>query len=251
MWKIVGVLGVIGLLTFLIPIRADENAKLGEVVARAIEVHGGIDNLKKFKASVSKSKGKYHGLGEAIDYTAETSLQLPNRLRTEVQSKVGDREFTFLQILDGKKGWTKLGGNTEEIDEDKLAEAKEQMNVATITHLACLHDKDYKLSPLGEVKVGERAAIGVRVEYKGYRDVNLFFDKDKSLLLKMETRGKDLMAGGEEYTGTTLYGEYKKVEGIMVAHKVTIEHDGKPFVDGQIIEVKLAEKLDDSVFEKP
>ena len=135
MWKIVGLLAVVGLLTPLIPVRADEDVKLGKVVARVIEVHGGIDNLKKFQASVSKSKGKFHGLGEAIDYTAETSLQLPNRVRTEVQSKVGNEAFTFLQVIDGKKGWTKLGDKTDEMDEDKLAEAKEQMNNATITHL--------------------------------------------------------------------------------------------------------------------
>ena len=210
-----------------------------------------MDKLKKFKAIVSKSKGKFHGLGEAVDYTGETSLQMPNRIRTEVQSKFGDQEFKFVQIIDGGKGWIKIGDKTEEMNKDMLAEAKEQMNAANITHLVCLKDKDYKLSPLGEVKVGDRPALGVRVEHKGYRDVSLFFDKEKGLLLKMETRGKDLMGGGEEYTSTTKYGDYKKVEEMMVAHKVTLQRDGKPFVDSETIEVKFSEKLDDSVFEKP
>jgi outer membrane lipoprotein-sorting protein len=251
MRKIAGILGIVGLLTFLIPVRADEDAKLREVIARAIKIGGGIDHLKKFKANVSKSKGKFHGLGEAIDYTGETSLQLPNRLRTEVHSKFGDQEFTYIQVIDGNKGWIKIGNKTDEMNEERLAEAKEQMNAANITHLVCLSDKEYKLSPLGEGKVGDRPAIGIRVERKGYRDVNLFFDKEKGLLLKMETRGKDLMRGGEEYTATTLYGDYKKIEGMMVAHKITIKRDDKPFVEGEIVEMKFDEKLDDSVFEKP
>ena len=251
MRKTVGVLGVVGLLAFLIPVRAEEDAKLREIIARAIKIDGGIDHLKKFKASVAKSKGKIHVLGQVIDYSGETSLQLPNRLRTEVHSKIGDREITMIQIVDGNKGWMKIGDKTEEMDKDMLAEAKEQMNAGNITHLLCLKDKDYKLSPLGEVKVGDRPALGIRVERKGYRDVNLFFDKEKALLLKMETRGKDPMQGGEEYTATTLYGDYKKVEGMMVPHKVAIKRDGKPFVDSEVIEVKVSEKLDDSVFEKP
>ncbi len=125
------------------------------------------------------------------------------------------------------------------------------MNAANIAHLVCLNEKDYKLSALGEVKVGDRPAIGVRVQRKGYRDVNLFFDKDKSLLLKMETRVKDIMQGGQEYTSATVYADYKKVEGMEIPHKVTIERDGKAFVEGEITEVKLSEKLGDSLFEKP
>jgi hypothetical protein len=107
------------------------------------------------------------------------------------------------------------------------------------------------LSPLGEVKVGDRPAIGIRVEHKGYRDVNLFFDKDKAFLLKMETRGKDVMQGGQEFTSTTLYQDYKKVEGMMIPHKAIIQHDGKPYVEGEVTEVRLSEKHDDSLFAKP
>jgi hypothetical protein len=250
MWKIFGALAASGLLALLVPVRADDAAKPSEVVARAIKAHGGLDNLKKLKASFDKSKGKVHVLGQVADFTSESSLQLPDRLRTEIQSKFGDQDFTFIQVVSGGKGWNKIGDSTTEMDKDMLAEAKEQLNAHSITHLACLVDKEYKLSPLGEVKVGDRPAIGVRVERKGYRDVSLFFDKEKSLLLKMETRTKDIMQG-QEYTSTALYDDYKKVEEIMVAHKVKIERDGNPFVEAEITEAKVSEKLDDSVFEKP
>jgi hypothetical protein len=251
MWKIAGVLGSVSLLAFLIPVRADEDAQLREVVEKAIKAHGGLDNLTKFKASSEKQKGKFHGMGQPLDYTSDTSLQLPGRFRIEVRSKVGDQEFAFIQVIAGDKGWIKFGDNTQELDKDMMAEAKEQMNSANISHLSCLKDKEYKLSPLGEVKVGDRPAIGVRVEHKGYRDVSLFFDKEKGLLLKTETRGKDVMQGGQEFTTTTFYDDYKKVEGMLVAHRVTIERDGKPYIDGEATEVTLSEKLDDSVFEKP
>ncbi|HEY7330508.1 MAG TPA: hypothetical protein VH592_22905 [Gemmataceae bacterium] len=251
MWKIAGVLGAVSLLSLLNPVRADEDATLREVIARAIKADGGLDNLTKFKASASKQKGKIHTPGGALEYTSETSIQLPDRLRTEVRIKVGDMQFTILQIVAGDKGWLQLMGKTDEMNKDMLEEAKEQMNAANITHLACLNDKEYKLSSLGEAKVGDRPAVGMRVERKGYRDVNLFFDKDKSLLLKMETRGKDVMQGGQEYTSTTLYDDYKKVEGMMVAHKVTVERDGKPFVESDVSEVTISEKLDDGVFAKP
>ncbi|HTU18731.1 MAG TPA: hypothetical protein VMG10_11775 [Gemmataceae bacterium] len=250
MRKISAALGVVGLLAFVIPVHADDDAKLREVIARAIKVHGGMDKLTKLKANVFKSKGKFYGLGEGLDYTEEFAIQLPKRFRIEVHSKAGDREFTFVQIYDGNKGWNKIGDKTEEMNKEMLAEAKEDMNAAAVSHLIFLKDKEYKLSPLGAAKVGDRPTIGIRVARKGYRDVSLFFDKEKGLLVKMETRGQDPRRG-EEYTATTLYDDYKKVEGVMVAHKITIKHDGKRFVDGEMTEVKLSEKLGDSMFEKP
>jgi outer membrane lipoprotein-sorting protein len=244
--------GVIIVFAIILALRAGEGAaKPLDVLDRAIKAHGGADNLKKLQGSFAKSKGKFHGLGEAVDYNGETSIQLPDRFRMEVQSKFGDQDFKFIQVINGDKGWVKINDKTEEMNKDQLAEAKEQRNVASITHLTPLTGKDYKLSPLGEVKVGDRAAIGVRVERKGYRDVSLFFDKDKGLLIKMETRGKDAMRGDEEYTAVTLYDDYKKIDDMMVAHKVTIKHDDKLFVEGETTEVKLSEKLDDSLFEKP
>lgn len=251
MWRITGSLVVIGLLVLAIPVRAQDDAKVRAVVDRAIKAHGGLDNLTKMKANVSKSKGKVHLMGQAIDFTGETSVQLPDRFRNEIHSKFGNQEVTFIEVINGNKGWAKSGEMTGEMTKDMLIEAKEQMNAAGITQLACLTDKEYKLSPLGEVKVGDRPAIGVRVERKGYRDVSLYFDKDKDLLLKLETRGKDILQGGQEFTSATLYSDYKKAGGIMVAYKVTLERDGKPFVEAENTEVKVSEKLDDSVFDKP
>jgi hypothetical protein len=251
MWRITGSLAVIGLLALAIPVRAQDDAKVREVVDRAIKAHGGLDNLTKLKANVSKSKGKFYLMGQAVDFTGETSLQLPDRFRNEVHSKFGDQEFTFIEVINGDKGWAKSRGMTIDMNKEMLAEAKEQMHGANLSQLVCLKEKDYKLSPLGEMKIGDRPAIGVRVERKGYRDVSLYFDKDKNLLLKLETRVKDFTQGGQEFTSTTVYSDYKKVGGMMVAYKVTIERDGKPFVEAENTEVKVSEKLDDSVFDKP
>jgi len=250
MRRIVTGLSVLSLAAFLMPVRADEDAKLQEVIDRAIKAHGGSENLKKYQAVIAKSKGKFHGFGEAVDYTGTDSMQLPNRIRLEVKSQFGGQDFTFIQVVNRDKGWIKIGEKTEELDKDMLAEVKEQLNAANITHLICLKNRDYKLSSLGESKVGDRPDVGIRVERKGYREVNLFFDKEKALLLKMETRGKDPMRG-EEFTATTVYSAYKKVEEMMYPHKITIKHDGKPFVEGETLEVKFFEKLEDNVFEKP
>jgi hypothetical protein len=251
MRRIAGVAGIVTLLAVAAPVRADDDAKLREVVAKAIKAHGGGDNLKKLQGSATKTKGKFYGFGDGVDYTGETSIQLPDRLHLEISSKFNDQDFKFAQVVNRDKGWFKLGDNTTDMTKEMLEEAREQLNVANVTHLVVLTGKEYKLSPLGDLKVGDHQTVGVRAEREGYRPVSLFFDKESGLLVKSETRGKDLQRGGEEYTAETLYGDYKKVQDLLVAHKVSVKRDGKRFVEGETTDVKLSEKLDDNVFAKP
>ena len=87
-------------------------------------------------------------------------------------------------------------------------------------HLAVLKDKKYKLSPLGEVKVEGRDAVGVQVSCKGHKDVNLYFDKETNLLAKGEWNVKAQEQGGKEVMQETLYGDYKDVEGAKIPMKI-------------------------------
>jgi outer membrane lipoprotein-sorting protein len=245
MRKIAGVVGVVcvsGIIIFSVRGNKDEDAKMRDIVARAIKAHGG-DNVEKFKGSVTKTKGKLLDL----EYTTETSLQAPDRTRTVAESKLGK----FVQVLNGDKGWVKFGDLGRDCVKEELDEMREQLNANLIAHLAVLTEREYKLSPLGEEKVDDRPAVGVHVEHKGFRDLNLYFDKESFLLLKMETRIKDPLRGGEEVAAETVYGGYKDVDGVMTAHRITIKYDGKAYIESEVTEVKYADKLEDIVFEKP
>jgi hypothetical protein len=245
MRKIVGVVGVVcisGIIIFSVRGNKDEDAKMREIIARAIKAHGG-DNLEKYKGSITKTKGKLLDL----EYTIESTLQLPDRSRNVAESKLGK----FVQILNGDKGWVKLGDLSRECVKEELDEMRETLNAVQISRLTVLTDREYKLAPLGEEKIDDRPAIGVRVEHKGFRDISLFFDKESNLLLKMETRIKDPLRGGEEVAAETLYSDYKNVDGVMTAHKIIIKYDGKTYIEGEVTDVKYSEKLDDSIFDKP
>jgi hypothetical protein len=244
MRKIVGVLGVLAVFGIIIfSVRGNEEAKLREIISRAIKAHGGADNLEKGKASITKIKGKLLEL----DYTAENSIQLPDRLRTAAESKLGK----MVQIINGDKGWVKLGELSRECVKEELPEMREQLNALRISHLTVLTEKEYKLSPLAEETIDGHPAVGMRVEHKGFRDVNLFFDKESGLLLKMQTPIKDLLRGGEEIPAETIYSDYRNVDGIMTAHHFTIKYDGKVYNEGEITEIKYSDSLDDNVFDKP
>jgi len=229
---------------------ADEQADLKALIDKAIKAGGGEANLAKFKSNVFKGKGTFYGIGNGIEFTGEWAMQLPEKMRVQIETG-GDMKFTFIQVVNGDKFWKKLADMTQEVtDKDEIAEMKEANYAGWVVTLLPLKDKGFQLAPLGEVKVNDRQAIGVRVSHKGHRDVSLYFDKDNGLLVKSETVVKDMMSG-QEVTQESLYSDYKEVSGTKRPMKILINRDGKKYIESEVTEIEPKEKLDDAVFGKP
>ena len=89
-----------------------------------------------------------------------------------------------------------------------------------------------------------------KVSSKGHRDVDLYFDKATSVLVKTETRVKD-DGSGQEVTEENFPSEYKDVQGVKHAMKFVVKRDGKLFLEGEATDCTLSEKLAADVFAKP
>lgn len=237
---------VAGLLA--VPSRADD-AEARAIIAKSIAAMGGEAYLGKFKATTSKMKGEINMMGMKIPFTGDVATQKDNQQRIIIDVEVMGMKFNVTEVLDKDKGWVKIGNDVMDMNKDKLAETLEQAHAGWVSSLVPLKDKAYTLSTLGDVQVEGMPALGVRVSYQGRRDVSLFFDKKSHLLVKTETRAKDETTG-QEVTDETFFSDYQGNEAKM-ALKLSIKRDGKPFIDAQLSDIKLEEKLDDSVFAKP
>jgi hypothetical protein len=239
------------LLTAAMSARADEQADAKALLEKAIKAHGGGDNIAKVKAGTLATKGKFFGMGEGIDYTASIAFQGPDRQGVVVEFEAGGQKFKYSQIFNKDKGWIAINENVTEMGKESIQEMKETLHAQTVSRLNPATFKEAKLQTVGEIKVGDKPALGVRVEIKGYRDVTLFFDKETHLLVKSERRAKDVPNPGEEFGEETYYSDYKEVDGVKSPHRIIIKRDGKDFLDSETTEYQSAEKVDDSRFAKP
>jgi hypothetical protein len=245
--------GLVLVLAAVDPATAADKVDVRAVIDRAIKAVGGADKLAKFKGETFKAKGKFYGLGDGVDFTGEWAVQLPKQLRVQIEGDVNGMKFTFTRVSNGNKLWERKMDNTEEItDKDQLKEDMEARHANWVASLLPLRGKDFRLAPMGEIKIAGGPAIGVTVSHKGYRDVHLFFGKKSGLLVMSQTMVKDLMGGGdEELKQETVYGNYKEVNGLKRPWKVTINRDGKRFIETEVTEMTMQESLDDAVFAKP
>lgn len=232
------------------PSRAADEAAARAVVDKAIQAHGGEATLAKFPASTIQLKGTIQQGGMPLAFTAEVASQGMKQQRIGIEFEVGGVKFRVIHVLNGDEGWVKINDDTTAMDKDDLAEAQEQAYAGWVATLVPLKDKAYTIEPLGDVQVQGRPAVGVKVSRKERRDVNLYFDKKTHLLVKSETRVKD-EESGQEMNEETFLGDYKEIDGVPQAVRLTIKRDGKDYLEAEVVEFKAAEKLDANLFTKP
>jgi hypothetical protein len=230
-------------------LRAQDELKA--VIEKAIKAHGGEANLTKHKAGQTKSKGTVMVGGNPIEFTEEATYHLPNKFKSVQEIQVMGQSVKVQVGYDGKKAWINVNGMDIDMKLDKLADLmKEQVYLSEVTKLINLKDKAYELSSLGEAKVKDKPAVGIRVSSKGHKDVNLFFDKDSGLLIKIEHRTEDFNTE-KEVNEERIILEYQDRDGIKEPKKALVNRDGEKYVEAEVVEVKYLDDIDDSQFSKP
>lgn len=228
-------------------VQADDDAKA--ILEKAIKAHGGADKLSKFQAGSLKGKGKVDSPVGELEFTQEVQFTLPDKVKEVAEFTIMGNAIKTVAIINGEKLSLEVNGMNIAV-KDALKEVLEDgRSRLQIGRLVPLRDKKFELSSLGEVKVDDKPALGIRVVAKGMKDVNLYFDKKTHLMVKLEGRTVDAQTG-KELTEERITSDYKEVDGLPFPQKVVVNRDGKKYMELNIQEVKFLEKLDDSVFKK-
>jgi hypothetical protein len=220
------------------------------IIEKAVKAHfpKGLDT--KNTGLLSKSKGTLHVMSLDLDFTQEVAVQAPSKFKETMELTVMGNAVKVVSVYNGKEAWIRAGDQDVPVTDEILAEFKDAAYTMGLVQGIFLKDKSLKFSSLGESKVKDRPVLGVVVSRKGNKDVTLYFDKETGLLAKVEMRKRDIMAG-EEVTEERIITEYQEVDGRKVARKAEVRRDGKPFLEVEVIEAKVVEKVDDSEFAKP
>lgn len=225
---------------------AEPDAKT--LVEQAIKAHGGEAELKKVQICISQFKGKVQSPAGELEVSGEIASDKDARQRVTVQIDVGGMKLDILSVLGNESGWVKVNDVVVDLDGEKIAEAREQAHSHWVATLVPLLGPDYKLASRGEVMVQDKPAYGVIASRAERRDVQLFFDKETHLLVKMEQRVKD--DAGMEVTEESYFSDYEEKDARQ-PRKVSVRRDDKPYMEAEVTSFQTKETLDDSLFQKP
>jgi hypothetical protein len=231
----------------------DDAADARAVLDRAVKAMGGKDKLARLQAVTWKGKGTLQIDAVTVTYTDELSARGLGRYNWQVAAELNARAIGLAIVFNGEKGWLKPDNAPAAVDFPKQYVPLFRADLRAVRlaqHLLPLTDKAYRLSHLGELKVGDRMAVGVKVSHKDWPDLDLLFDKETGLPVRAELRLKEGTDGPEVVHALT-FDAYKETDGIKHFTKVTLRRDDKLTIEAEATEVTFPEKLDDSTFDKP
>lgn len=249
--RILGSAAAVLVLAFHVAGRGGDADPAKEIVAKAIKAAGGDAKLAPLKIGICKAKANIQDGNQQIAATIDATWQGWDQYRFTVAADFGGMAKNILVVINGDKGWAKDAdrNETKEAPKDDLPMITSMLAALRMPHrLPALLDKEIKLSPLGEIKIGDRAAVGVSVAYKGDTSVSLFFDKENHLPAKSEIRLTD--SRGREKTFEFNYHDYKETTGFKHPTKILLKVENVD-VTLEVSELKTVEKLDAGTFAAP
>jgi hypothetical protein len=241
---------VLGLVLTLTPVLNADDAQVTAILEKAVKALGGAEKLGKVKAVHFKTKGTLTINGADNEISTETTIEGLDRRRAEFNGEFNGNRVQGVTIVNQEKGWRRFADMTNDLDANAVANEKRAlyMQVTPMTILP-LQGKGFKVESAGEDKLGDKAAVAVKVTGPDGKDFKLWFDKESGLPVQLVARVPGFQGG--EFTQETRMSDYQESDGIKRAAKIEVKRDGQPFVTQQITAFKVLEKVDPQTFEEP
>jgi hypothetical protein len=221
----------------------DSDAK--SIVDKAITAVGGAEKLAKIDAFSMKTKGTV-----IFNGNENTTNDVTYKGLDHYRREFGNDQFHGVIVLDGDKGWRKVGDNSSTIEGDGVANEKRNIYLGVIPiTLVALKGNGFKFEAAGEEKVGDKPAVILKVTGPDGKDFTLSFDKESGLPVKQVAKVVGFQ--GQEATLETIYSDYKDFGGIKKATKIEIKRDGEKFQDLTVTEFKVLDKVESDAFAEP
>jgi|GEM_PF-964942 len=210
-----------------------------QILDRAFHALGGKQKLEALSTRVSIGKVEVAGLNG----TYELRMKSPNRMRLDLDLGVLKQSRGF----DGKVGWTKQAGVTEQQGADL------QRTQRSAIFLPILHYADAKVPVRLKGKESLNGSDAYVLEFSpGEKSVEQFYIDTKTFLLVREVREAPNRQGSSDQI-TTDYSDYRDVNGVKFPFSITQTQPGQVLAvlfDQIRTNVPLAEELFQNPVEK-
>jgi hypothetical protein len=231
------------------PGRADE-AQVKQILDKAIQALGGAEKLSKAEAFTWKSKGKLTIEGNQNEVSTEATVQGLDHFQSIFEGEFNGNKVKGLAILNGDKGWRKVGDQNMDMDPDALKNEKRAVYLMVVpVMIVPLKSKGFKVETAPDETVKGKPAAVLKVTGPDGKDFTLFFDKESGLPVRLVA--KVIGWRGEEYVQDAAFSDYRDFGGFKKAAKTSIKRDGEDFLEAEVTEFKVLDKVPADTFAEP
>lgn len=213
-----------------------------DILAKMIEAQGGRAALEKIKDTTMT------GTMEIIQFGLSGSLSLYTKEPDKVRMDMEFMGMVMTNAYDGENGWgvNPQTGAVEDMPEDQAKEMKR----TAMGNVALLNPEKYGITYTlkGKETLEGKDYFVLEQAFEDGHTATIYVDPGTYLVYK--TREMSTNMAGVQAESEAFYGDYKKVDGLMMFHSMRILQGGEEAMTMTITEVSFNTGLEDSFFKK-
>ncbi len=230
-----------------------DTAKAKEILAAAVDAHGGLEKLQAVKNIVIETRATANSPTRGQMQIETTSYYLyPDKFRQDFKISPGgqmgyvfDGVSAFGYVFDDVSGM-----NIQPLPPGRANAFKDTVFREPLWLLTNLSENEIPIQYGGTGEVDGKPADILLVPQPTTRILQLFVSQETHSIVKLihrETTPEGVTADRE-----TFMDDYRDVEGIKVAHHIVQKVEGQVLSDSRVTQVILnAEEIDESLFQAP
>jgi hypothetical protein len=213
-----------------------------ELIKKNIEARGGLQKIKAVKST--KVTGKIIQQGMEIPITVHQKRPGFFRVDVTFQGK------TQTQAYDGETGWKidpfQGSSEPEKMSGDELKSAQEEADMDG--PLINYKEKGHAVELMGKEDMEGTPAYKLKLTLKSGDIRYIYLDSGNHLELKTSSKRK---TPGGELEIDSYPGNYKPVNGLMMAHSIESKIKGQTLFSLTVDKVEMDVPIDDAMFKMP
>ena len=156
--------------------------------------------------------------------------------------------MVITNAFDGESGWS-INPETGAV-EDMPEEVQEYSKWDSLGNTAILHPEKFGITFFykGEEKIEDKDYLVLEQAFEDGFTSTTYLDPETYLPYKVVSKALNNMM--IEVNQEAFTSDYKKVQGILIAHSMTLFQDGEEFMTASVTELKINTGLEDSLFKK-
>lgn len=211
-----------------------------EIIKKMIEVQGGKKVFESIKDMTLS--GNLEVVQQGLSGSITIYKKEPNKMRRDIEIM----GMIITQAYDGETAWgvNMQTGNTEEMEEQPAVEMKRQ----SLPIISLLYPEKYGFSfdYKGKEKIEGKEYFVIELTYPDGFKATLYVDTETYLTYK--AKAKTMGPMGYEVESEQFTSDYKKIDGMIVAHSMVTFIEGEEYIKITVTSVKFNTSLEDSFF---
>ena len=219
-------------------------AKAKEILAAAVEAHGGLEKLQAVKNIVIEAQASANTPAGPMQIEGKSYYVYPDKFRQDMKMPQGEMAYVF----DGTAGFAMTPMGVQPIPPQVANSFKDAVFRENVWLLTNLSQNEIPIQYAGTEDVQGKQTHVLAVQQPSGEMLKVFISDETYYIVKISYRE---MSQGMTANREMFMDDYRDVDGIKVPYHIVQNVDGQPFSEHRVTGVTLNAELDETLFQEP